>query len=232
MKSSILTAILLLSANAAFAQTPGCQYNEYDYLDFNTDVANAVRAGSYPNGYTHYTEFGYNENRIINRECVIDSYGCTYNEQAYVELNPDVAQAIRNGSYRDGADHYGRYGRYENRQISYCGRNNPPGPQPQPQPRPQPQPPRPEPQPQPQPPHPQPQPQPQPPRPEPQPQPQPPRPQPQPQPQPPHEGPGQGNNGPGQGGDNHGSGQGGDNHGGDNGPGRGQGDNGPGPGRH
>ena len=41
-----------------------------------------------------------------------------YNEGNYLDLNPDVAQAIAKGQFNSGAEHYLKYGYKENRKIS------------------------------------------------------------------------------------------------------------------
>ena len=155
MKSILVLAVLLLSSQTVFAQGYGCNFSEYDYLDFNPDVYAAVRSGSFSSGADHFNRYGRYENRLINRQCVVDRFGCSFDENAYLTFNPDVANAVRSGSFRDGAAHYGQWGRNENRVISFCG-NGYPQPQPQPYPYPQPQPmplpiPQPQPYPQPQP---------------------------------------------------------------------------------
>ena len=40
-----------------------------------------------------------------------------YNEGEYLELNPDVDQAVKNGEYTSGIEHYLKYGFNENRKI-------------------------------------------------------------------------------------------------------------------
>ena len=41
-----------------------------------------------------------------------------YNEGEYLDLNPDVAQAVKNGDYTSGIEHYLKYGFNENRKIN------------------------------------------------------------------------------------------------------------------
>ena len=41
-----------------------------------------------------------------------------YNEGEYLELNPDVAQAVKNGVFTSGIEHYLKYGFNENRKIN------------------------------------------------------------------------------------------------------------------
>ena len=63
--------------------------------------------------YRHYINYGKKENRLplppVPRE---------YNEGEYLELNPDVAEAVKEGKYTSGIEHYLQYGFSENRKIS------------------------------------------------------------------------------------------------------------------
>ena len=43
-------------------------YKEGDYLDFNPDVAQAVKKGQFSSGAEHYLKYGYKENRKISKE--------------------------------------------------------------------------------------------------------------------------------------------------------------------
>ena len=139
MKLLALLALLSIGPISSHAYDRFCNYDEYDYLDFNQDVANAVRNGNFRSGYDHYIMYGQYENRITNHECVVDRNGCEYDEYAYLNLNRDVADAVYKGNFRDGADHYGKFGRFENRLVGYCGSPNPyPNPNPYPYPHPNP----------------------------------------------------------------------------------------------
>ena len=42
-------------------------YCEGDYLALNTDVADAVKKGTFTSGVDHYMQFGFAENRKINK---------------------------------------------------------------------------------------------------------------------------------------------------------------------
>ncbi|MFV3077462.1 Calx-beta domain-containing protein [Niveispirillum fermenti] len=82
------------------------RYDEQAYLAFNPDVAAAVEAGIFVNGYDHWTRFGINEGRMeIN---LVD-------ETFYRNQNPDVAEAISNGYISSGREHWEAFGRYEGR---------------------------------------------------------------------------------------------------------------------
>ena len=45
--------------------------------------------------------------------------GADFNEQAYLQANPDVATAIQNGDFSSGYDQYNRVGKNEGRQFAY-----------------------------------------------------------------------------------------------------------------
>lgn len=80
------------------------------YLKKYSDVAN--NAIYKDNPYKHYVDYGKNEGRQplppIPKE---------YNEGAYLELNPDVAEAVKKGTYTSGLHHYLQYGFCESRKI-------------------------------------------------------------------------------------------------------------------
>jgi hypothetical protein len=49
-----------------------------------------------------------------------------FDEAAYLDLNPDVAAAVRGGAFKSGAEHYSRYGMKEDRRITKGNRSVPP----------------------------------------------------------------------------------------------------------
>lgn len=79
------------------------------YLKKYNDIANSEYK---ENPYKHYDTYGKEEGRQplppIPRE---------YNEGAYLELNPDIAEAVKKGTYTSGLHHYLQYGFCENRKI-------------------------------------------------------------------------------------------------------------------
>lgn len=82
------------------------------YLKRYPDVAaNAIYKD---NPYDHYEKHGKNEGRQplppIPKE---------YNEGAYLELNPDVAEAVKKGTYTSGLHHYLCWGFNEPRKICH-----------------------------------------------------------------------------------------------------------------
>ena len=80
------------------------------YLYKYPDVANSVYKDD---PYIHYVKYGKSEGRLS-----IPLVPVEYNEGDYLELNPDVAQAVKNGDYTSGIDHYLKYGFNENRKIN------------------------------------------------------------------------------------------------------------------
>ena len=64
------------------------------------------------NPYLHYEKYGKKEGRKplppIPKE---------YNEGSYLELNPDVAAAVKKGTFTSGLHHYSMYGFNENRKV-------------------------------------------------------------------------------------------------------------------
>lgn len=82
------------------------------YLKRYSDVA--ANATYKENPYKHYVDYGKSEGRQplppIPKE---------YNEGAYLELNADVAAAVKKGTYTSGLHHYLCYGFNEPRKICY-----------------------------------------------------------------------------------------------------------------
>ena len=80
------------------------------YLKQYEDVAKS----SYKDDpYKHYIKYGKKENRLP-----LPPVPKEYNEGEYLELNPDVARAVKEGKYTSGIEHYLQYGFSENRKIS------------------------------------------------------------------------------------------------------------------
>ena len=80
------------------------------YLKKYSDVAN--NATYKDNPYAHYEKYGKNEGRRA-----LPPIPKEYNEGAYLELNKDVAAAVKKGIYSSGIDHYLQYGFCEARKI-------------------------------------------------------------------------------------------------------------------
>ena len=80
------------------------------YLKNYSDVAKNEKYKNNP--YKHYIEYGIKEGRKP-----LPPVPAEYNEGEYLELNPDVAQAVKNGVFTSGIDHYLQYGFNDNRKI-------------------------------------------------------------------------------------------------------------------
>ena len=81
------------------------------YLKNYPDVAKNEKYKNNP--YKHYIEYGIKEARKPLPPVPVE-----YNEGEYLELNPDVAQAVAKGEYTSGIEHYLKYGFNENRKIN------------------------------------------------------------------------------------------------------------------
>jgi GT2 family glycosyltransferase/glycosyltransferase involved in cell wall biosynthesis len=95
---------------------PPESFNETSYLKVNPDVAAAVKAGKIRSGRAHWQAHGFAEGRPL--KCKNDaavSLPPDFDEQAYLELNPDVAIAVSKGDFASGADHYRQLGVKEHR---------------------------------------------------------------------------------------------------------------------
>ena len=81
------------------------------YLNNYPDVAKNEKYKDNP--YKHYIDYGIKEGRTPLPEVPPE-----YNEGEYLELNPDVAQAIARGEYTSGIEHYLMFGFNEDRKIN------------------------------------------------------------------------------------------------------------------
>ncbi len=84
-------------------------YNETYYLARNPDVADAVAAGNFTNGFSHFETFGQNEGR--NPTALFDV-------RYYLTLNPDVAAAV-SANQLTAFQHYIAFGQNEGRNPSF-----------------------------------------------------------------------------------------------------------------
>ena len=82
------------------------------YLNKYLDVANSPTYKYDP--YKHYVDYGKKEGRLP-----LPPIPEEYNEGAYLKLNPDVNEAVKNGIFVSGIDHYLQYGFNESRKVSY-----------------------------------------------------------------------------------------------------------------
>jgi hypothetical protein len=85
----------------------GFAFDETWYLSKNTDVAEAVAAGTFKSGRHHFIEVGYFEGR---RPCDFE-----VDEKWYLESYPDVADNIGKGEIKSARWHFNQYGYNEGR---------------------------------------------------------------------------------------------------------------------
>ena len=83
------------------------------YLKRYTDVARDP--GYKANPYSHYANHGIKEGRLP-----IPPVPKEYNEGQYLELNPDVANAVKKGTYTSGLHHYLCWGFGEQRKVCHA----------------------------------------------------------------------------------------------------------------
>ncbi|MBD2258297.1 calcium-binding protein [Pseudanabaena sp. FACHB-2040] len=116
-------------------------FDAADYLAANADVKNAVNQGSFRSAFEHYVEFGAAEGRAAGlifdesyyREVHPNAvkamsglehyarYGqssghgpnALFNEGLYLAANADVKNAVGQGYFASGFDHYANFGRFE-----------------------------------------------------------------------------------------------------------------------
>lgn len=107
-----------------FANTPlATNFSESEYLNAYKDVADAVRRGDVKSGMQHYLTYGQSEGRTPGPGApagqALDYLNRPFNDQQYLTLNPDVAQAIANRQFTGtGREHYLTSGQSENRAPS------------------------------------------------------------------------------------------------------------------
>lgn len=80
------------------------------YLKRYSDIANSATYKDNP--YKHYVDYGKKEGRLA-----LPPIPEEYSEGAYLELNPDVAAAVKKGTFVSGIDHYLQNGFCENRKV-------------------------------------------------------------------------------------------------------------------
>lgn len=81
------------------------------YLKKYKDVANSATYKDNP--YKHYIDYGKKEGKLP-----LPPIPVGYREADYLELNQDVAAAVKKGDFVSGIDHYLQYGFDENRRVS------------------------------------------------------------------------------------------------------------------
>lgn len=87
-----------------FLLSPNWYLSEYPDVSKNEKYKN--------NPYKHFVEYGFYEGRKSLPPVPLE-----YNEGEYLELNPDVAEAVKGGYYSSGIEHYLLYGFNENRKT-------------------------------------------------------------------------------------------------------------------
>lgn len=80
------------------------------YLKRYSDIANSTTYKENP--YKHYVDYGKKEGRLA-----LPPIPEEYSEGAYLELNPDVATAVKKGTFVSGIEHYLQNGFCENRKV-------------------------------------------------------------------------------------------------------------------
>ncbi len=102
---------------------PAEVFDEQAYLQANPDVAEAMLRGVYRSGREHFQTYGSEEGRNLGPPAVSDEEARgvrLFDEAWYLKRNPDIAQAVANGTILSGYAHWVVDGRIE-------GRSAPPG---------------------------------------------------------------------------------------------------------
>ncbi len=114
----IVKVIKRFSKRVPIAQTDtrneiSSHYNEEIYLRDNPDVVAAINEGSFPNGYRHWSQFGFAEYKAGLRKPGFMPLDDVFDETTYLEANPDVLRGIENGAFVSGYQHWVLFGRDE-----------------------------------------------------------------------------------------------------------------------
>ncbi len=99
-------------------------YDEEIYLKYNADLIEEKRKNPDFDLYRHFLEYGYKEyldglrNIIGYFDFVFDEslqteFKSVFDEHAYVGINPDVKEAIEKELFKNGWEHFVKYGVYE-----------------------------------------------------------------------------------------------------------------------
>jgi len=97
-------------ADAAWARI---YFDEKYYLNNNPDVKNAVEKKQFPDGLTHYLQYGRTKQENRSPNAFVDfSY--------YLANNPDVANAVKNDVKQSAHKHLFTWGNKEGRRPSLC----------------------------------------------------------------------------------------------------------------
>jgi hypothetical protein len=82
-------------------------------LRANPDVRGMVDRGLFRSGFEHWYAVGANEHALGDRVSGFYEHDLMYDEAAYLQQNPDVAEAVRARAVRNGYQHWIRFGRLE-----------------------------------------------------------------------------------------------------------------------
>ena len=92
-------------------------FDEDFYLSTYGDVALSVQAGDYPDGWSHFVAHGHAEGRLGAPSADLHAPDSVhgFDEAWYLQNNPDVAQAVSDGTFSSGFEHWRKAGRTEGR---------------------------------------------------------------------------------------------------------------------
>lgn len=88
-------------------RNPNAGFSEAFYLTRYPDVAAAVAAGQFEDGYAHFLAFGRQEGRSPD--------GHYADDETYLACQPDVRAAVAAGAFDSGLEHYFLFGAEEGR---------------------------------------------------------------------------------------------------------------------
>ena len=97
------------------------EFDEEAYLRRYPDAALAVAAGRFPSAAEHWKQVGSKQGRVLPLPATHHharpgpAIPDTFDEDAYLFFNPDVAEAVRLGKCLSGYDHWSNHGRLEQR---------------------------------------------------------------------------------------------------------------------
>jgi glycosyltransferase involved in cell wall biosynthesis len=103
-------------AAGSSADNPLADFDELAYLECNPDVRAAVLQGAVSSGQQHWLEHGRAEGRVFAKSALDSSlFPPQWDELRYLSQNPDVAGAVRAGTFSSGYDHWMKHGANEAR---------------------------------------------------------------------------------------------------------------------
>jgi len=103
-------------ADGSSADNPLADFDELAYLECNPDVRTAVLQGAVSSGQQHWLEHGRAEGRVFAKSALDASlFPPQWDELRYLRQNPDVAGAVRAGTFSSGYDHWMKHGANEAR---------------------------------------------------------------------------------------------------------------------